>query len=76
MKFDREWTQFAVDAEFDHFGAVRITKAHNEIRSAVLKFIAATEARSMSPNDIPIIEQYNACKYEVIRLFGFSDKIS
>jgi len=70
MKFDREWTQFAVDAEFDHFGPVRITKAHNEIRDAVFKFIAAAEVHNTSPNDIAIRERYNICKYDLIGLIG------
>ncbi len=29
MKFDREWTQFAADAEVDHFGTKRLVDAHN-----------------------------------------------
>ena len=33
MDFNREWTQFALDAEFDHFGTARIAKAHNALRA-------------------------------------------
>ncbi len=29
MDFDRTWTQFAVDAEVDHFGTKRLVDAHN-----------------------------------------------
>jgi hypothetical protein len=30
MDFDRTWTQFAVDAEVDHFGTKRLVDAHNK----------------------------------------------
>jgi len=29
MNFNRTWTQFAADAEVDHFGTKRIVDAHN-----------------------------------------------
>lgn len=32
MDFNREWTQFALEAEIDHFGTARIVKAHNALR--------------------------------------------
>lgn len=41
MDFNREWTQFALDAEVDHYGTSRIAKAHNALRSEV----ASLEAR-------------------------------
>lgn len=41
MDFNREWTQFALDAEVDHYGTARIAKAHNALRSEV----ASLEAR-------------------------------
>ena len=36
MDFDREWTQFACDAEVEHFGTGRIAKAHNALRADLL----------------------------------------
>ena len=30
MDFLKQWTQFALDAEVEHFGTTRICKAHNE----------------------------------------------
>jgi hypothetical protein len=41
MDFNREWTQFALDAEVDCFGTGRIAKAHNALRTEV----ATLEAR-------------------------------
>jgi hypothetical protein len=35
MDFNREWTQFALDAEVDHYGTARIAKAHNALRSQI-----------------------------------------
>jgi hypothetical protein len=35
MDFNREWTQFALDAEVDHYGTARIAKAHNALRAEV-----------------------------------------
>lgn len=32
MDFNREWTQFALDAEVDAYGTGRIAKAHNALR--------------------------------------------
>lgn len=37
MDFSREWTQFALDAEVEHYGTGRIAKAHNELRAEVLR---------------------------------------
>lgn len=45
MDFDRRWTSFAVDAEFEHFGASRIAQAHNERVSALESANAALEKR-------------------------------
>ena len=33
MNFTRPWTAFALDAEYDHYGATRIVKAHNDERT-------------------------------------------
>ena len=41
MDFNREWTQFALDAEVDHYGTARIATAHNALRSEA----ASLEAR-------------------------------
>ena len=30
MDFNRKWTPFALEAEFEHFGAGRISRAHND----------------------------------------------
>jgi hypothetical protein len=35
MDFNREWTQFALDAEVDHYGTARIAKAQNALRAEV-----------------------------------------
>jgi hypothetical protein len=35
MDFNRKWTQFALDAECDHFGMERIAKAHNDLLAEV-----------------------------------------
>ena len=43
MDFNRTWTQFALDAEVDHYGTARIAEAHNALRSEV----ASLEARIM-----------------------------
>jgi len=37
MDFNREWTQFALAVEVDHYGAGRIAKAHNDLRAEVLR---------------------------------------
>jgi hypothetical protein len=37
MDFNRQWTQFALDAEVDHYGTGRIAKAHNELLAEVLR---------------------------------------
>lgn len=35
MDFKRDWTPFALQAEVEHFGVVRIATAHNRLRSEV-----------------------------------------
>ena len=35
MRFDHEWTAFALDAEYDSFGHQRIANAHNALRASV-----------------------------------------
>lgn len=37
MDMNREWTEFSLDAEVEHYGTGRIAKAHNELRVEVLK---------------------------------------
>ena len=32
MHFNQTWTQFALDAEVDHYGTKRIADAHNALR--------------------------------------------
>jgi low affinity Fe/Cu permease len=34
MNFKGKWTVFAVDAEYEHFGASRIVQAHNDTVAA------------------------------------------
>lgn len=41
MDFNREWTQFALEAEVEHYGTARIAKAHN----ALLCEVSSLEAR-------------------------------
>lgn len=43
MNFNREWTQFALDAEVDHFGTARIAKAHNALRAEVAELESRIE---------------------------------
>ena len=43
MDFDRVWTQFALDAEVEHFGTGRIARAHNALRSEVAGLEACIE---------------------------------
>lgn len=33
MDFNRPWTEFAVEAEYEHVGASRIVAAHNALRT-------------------------------------------
>ncbi len=33
MNFDRDWTNFAVEAEIEQFGETRIVDAHNKLRA-------------------------------------------
>ena len=35
MDFNRNWTQFSIDAEIDHFGSKRICEAHNKTVNAL-----------------------------------------
>ena len=35
MDFSRQWTEFALDAEVEHFGTTRIAKAHNALMARV-----------------------------------------
>ena len=37
MRFNREWTEFWVDAEVDMFGTIRLVKDHNELRQLNLE---------------------------------------
>jgi hypothetical protein len=43
MDFNREWTQFAADAEVEHHGTARLCKAHNRLREEFLKLATAQE---------------------------------
>jgi len=45
MDFQRQWTQFALQAEHDHFGVARIVKAHNEQISTLQSQLAASQER-------------------------------
>lgn len=36
MDFNREWTQFALEAEYEDYGMARICKAHNDAMKAHL----------------------------------------
>lgn len=48
MDFNREWTQFALDAEVDHFGTARIAKAHNALRVKVARL--ESQVKQVSEN--------------------------
>ena len=43
MDFQRQWTQFALQAEHDHFGVARIVKAHNEQIATLQERITSLE---------------------------------
>ena len=45
MDFQRQWTQFALQAEHDHFGVARIVKAHNEQIATLQSQLAASQER-------------------------------
>lgn len=48
MNTNRQWTQFAVDAEVDHFGTVRLCAAHNALRDEVARLRKVAEAAARS----------------------------
>jgi len=41
--FNREWTQFWVDAEIEHFGSSRLVKAHNQQVAALEQRVEGLE---------------------------------
>jgi hypothetical protein len=43
MNFQGDWTEFALDAEVDHFGTSRIAKNHNLLRSACKESVSSIE---------------------------------
>jgi len=45
MDFQRQWTQFALQAEHDHFGVARIVNAHNEQIATLQSQLAASEKK-------------------------------
>lgn len=45
MDFKRQWTQFALEAEYDHFGTARFVKAHNEQIATLQSQLAASQER-------------------------------
>lgn len=45
MNFTRRWTQFALEAEYDHFGTARFVKAHNEQIATLQSQLAASQER-------------------------------
>lgn len=49
MDMNRKWTQFAADAEVDHYGTARLCAAHNALCSEVLllRVVAAAAVRSV-----------------------------
>lgn len=65
MNFDREWTQFALDAEVDHFGTVRIAKAHNALRATIAQLKARIEESDQScidtdgaPTEMAVLKRF------------------
>ena len=49
MDMNRTWTQFAADAEVEHYGTARLCVAHNALRAevALLRVVAAAAVRSV-----------------------------
>ena len=49
MDMNREWTQFAADAEVAEFGTARLCAAHNKLRAEAnaLRKVAQAAARSV-----------------------------
>ncbi len=44
MDFNRDWTQFAADAETHDFGTARLVRVHNELRAEVKRLLEIIEA--------------------------------
>lgn len=58
---DRAWTQFALDAEVDHFGVGRIVAAHNALRAEVERLKAEKEqAEARLAKVVEAVEQAEA----------------
>jgi hypothetical protein len=67
MDFDREWTQFALEAEIDAFGVRGICTAHNDLRLEVERLKEREnkwqEAEaSVCPEDFGVVEYIGSLK--------------
>lgn len=52
MKFDREWTAFALEAEFDAHGMMRIAEAHNSLRAALEDYAQHLKECNIDPRRV------------------------
>jgi hypothetical protein len=68
MDFDREWTQFAVDAEVEHYGTKRLTEAHNSLRSELERLRKNTGWKPIdgAPRDGTVVELWHRAGYKMV----------
>lgn len=63
--FTRRWTQFALEAEYDHFGTARFVKAHNEQMDKLAALQSQLAASEKKHGDI-----YYKTAHEVEQILG------
>ena len=65
MDFNGDWTEFALDAEVDSFGASRIAKYHNLLRSACKESVSSIEGyakwEGATPSERELIKAISVC---------------
>ena len=47
MDFNRPWTEFAVEAEYEHVGASRIVAAHNALRTKCERMVPLPDREAL-----------------------------
>lgn len=55
MDFNRPWTEFAVEAEYEHVGASRIVAAHNALRTKCERMVPLPDLDALIECMRPII---------------------
>jgi hypothetical protein len=71
MKFDRVWTKFALEAEYEHYGAKRICVAHNNEMAEVARLRSALESQEQR-----VREEMEWQKIMVVDMKTKDDKIT